>query len=78
MQAAHDPMHKCGFTQLILEILRAARLDCQKKKKRVKDVDMTINELGLNYSKCVFIKLPDVVLSQFSAIKFYTITALLN
>lgn len=47
-------------------------------KKKVKDVDMTINELGLNYSKCIFIKLPDVLLSQLNAIKFYTITALLN
>lgn len=75
MRALNYPMHKCVFTEMILEILRAARLDCQKK---VKDVDMTKNELGLNYSKCIFIKLPDVLLSQLNAIKFYTITALLN
>jgi len=63
-------MHKCGFTELILEILRADRLDSQKKK--VKDVDTTINELGLNYNKCIFIKFPYDLLSQLNAIKFYT------
>lgn len=35
---------------------------------------MTINELGLSYSKCIFIRLPDVLLSQLIAIKCYTIS----
>lgn len=42
--------------------------------ERVKEVDMTINELGLSYSACIFIKLPDVLLSQLIAIKCYTIS----